>query len=182
MYTLKIISATDRPGSRALKVSNYLKSQYAEQGLDTEVISLENYPWSDVIGGSYNSDLPAVKAFNEPIINADGLLFVVPEYNGSFPGVLKVFIDYMPFPESLLHKPIAYVGEAAGAFGALRAVEQLQLILNYRNALNFPDRVFLQRVHNSFDEQEGPTEEATKKLMRTQIEGFSEFIKINSGK
>ena len=72
-------------------------------------------------------------------------MVVVPEYNGSFPGILKYFIDLLPFPESFDCRPVSYVGVSAGQWGALRAVEQLQLVFGYRNAYVHPPRTFLLR-------------------------------------
>lgn len=66
--------------------------------MDAEVISLADFPLEEVVGGRYGKKLPAVEAFRKPILEADGLVFVIPEYNGSFPGILKMFIDYLPFP------------------------------------------------------------------------------------
>ena len=97
---IKIISGTDRPNSNALKVSNYVKTLYEQQGIAVEVVSLEDFPIEGAAGGHYGKDNPVLKAFNEPIINADGLIFVIPEYNGSYPGILKLFVDYLPFPEA----------------------------------------------------------------------------------
>lgn len=176
MQTIKIISGTDRPGSMALKVSNIVNEKYVKLGANAEIISLENYPFHDIIGGSYDSNIESVAAFNKPIIEADGLVIVVPEYNGSFPGALKFILDYMPFPDALLHKPIAYIGEASGAFGALRAVEQLQLVMNYRNAMNYPERVFIQRISKNFDNELGPTDPFTAKLLDEQCSGFLNFV------
>lgn len=95
---LKIISSTDRPNSNAIKVSGYVRSLYEKEGVDAEVISLADFPLEEVVGGRYGKKLPAVEAFRKPILEADGLVFVIPEYNGSFPGILKMFIDYLPFP------------------------------------------------------------------------------------
>jgi len=58
------------------------------------------------------------------VLMAAGLHVVLPEYNGSYPGVLKYFIDMLKFPESFENKPAAFVGVANGQWGALRAVEQ----------------------------------------------------------
>ena len=88
---LKVISSTDRPNSNALKVSNYVKTLYEQEGANVEVISLEDFPLAEVAGGQYGKEIPKVKTFRDPIINADGLIFVIPEYNGSFPGILKMF-------------------------------------------------------------------------------------------
>ena len=64
------------------------------------------------------------------------------------PGALKLFIDLLPYPESFEGRPICYIGIASGQFGALRPVEHLQQVFGYRNAYNFPKRVFVPAVHN----------------------------------
>lgn len=180
MSSIIIIAGTDRPNSNALRVSQFVQKKYESLGIQPKIVSLENYPFQAIIGGSYDSTLPEVVEFNKPILEADGLIFVVPEYNGSFPGVLKLMLDYMPFPQALIHKPIAYIGEASGAFGALRAIEQLQMIMNYRNALNYPERVFIQRISKDFNDEEGPTDPLTSKLLHEQCEGFLEFVKMHT--
>jgi NAD(P)H-dependent FMN reductase len=100
---------------------------------------------------------------------------VIPEYNGSFPGILKLFVDYLPFPQAFEKLPIALNGVASGAFGALRAVEQMQMICNYRNAFLFPERVFLQRSSANFD-GETVKDALTSKLLDTQIPNFIRFV------
>lgn len=173
---IKIISGTDRPGSMAKKVADHVCDLYLKEGVDAEVVCLRDFPLQDVVGGKYGKDIPSVKAFNENVLSADGLVFVIPEYNGGFPGILKLFIDYLPFPEAFEKMPMAFIGEAAGAFGALRPVEQFQMIANYRNALQFPERVFIQRVTKNFEEGEGITNEFTRSLLNSQIENFIKFV------
>ena len=173
---LKIISSTDRPNSNALKVSRYVQSLYEEKKVDAEVVSLEDFPLEEVVGGRYGKKLPAIEKFREPIISADGLVFVIPEYNGSFPGVLKVFVDYLPFPKAFEKMPMAFIGEANGAFGALRAVEQFQMVANYRNALQFPERVFIPRVKDEFVEGEGLKDNFKQSLLESQVENFIKFV------
>ena len=176
MKTISILSGTDRPGSNALKIAKYMAPLYEREGVKVKVASLEDYPITDVAGGVYGKPNPRVESFNEDIISSDGIVMVIPEYNGSFPGILKLFIDYLPFPEALQKKPVAYVGEAAGAFGALRAVEQMQMICSYRNAHNFPERVFLQRVNKIFSEEDGVKDRLTAELLESQIQGFVQFL------
>ena len=176
MKTISILSATDRPGSVALKVSNYIKPLYEAQGVKAHVVSLEDFPLDEVMGGKYGKELPRVEEFRKQVIDADGIVMVIPEYNGSFPGILKIFVDYLPFPDAFHKKPIAFIGEAAGAFGALRAVEQMQMVCAYRNAHTYAERVFLQRVNKLFDEEEGITDEMVAKLLQSQIEGFVQFL------
>ena len=177
---LSIISSTDRPNSWSLKLSNYISRLYAERNVKAKVVSLEDFPLADVVGGKYGKEITSIKKFREPILEADGIIFVIPEYNGGFPGILKMFIDYLPFPGAFEKMPMAFVGEASGAFGALRPVEQFQMIANYRNALQFPDRVFIPRVSKEFDPETGLVDDFKQKLLDSQVENFIKFVRDNS--
>ena len=181
MINLQIISGTDRSGANALRISKYLKKRYEqfdELDLSAGIINLQNFPIKTVAGGKYGADTPeSVQSFFQPLMLADGLVIVCPEYNGGYPGILKLFIDYLPFPESLDKKPIAFVGEANGAFGGMRAVEQLQQVVGYRNAHVFPERVFISRVNKNFDEKEGIKDVFQQKLLESQIKNFTQFVR-----
>ncbi|NGP87590.1 NADPH-dependent FMN reductase [Fodinibius halophilus] len=177
MLDLQIISGTDRPGSNALRVSKYIQKKYREEGVDTGIIDMQNFPVDQVAGGKYGEELPEVEAFVSRAVTADGLVIVCPEYNGGYPGILKLFIDYFPFPGSLEKKPIALVGEASGAFGALRAVEQLQQVLGYRHAHIFPERVFIPRVTENFDDETGINDDFQQQLLMAQVTGFPQFVR-----
>lgn len=177
MIDLRIISGTDRPGSNALRISKYIQDEYEKQGIDARVIDLQEFPIEQVSGGKYGDELPEVDSFVKQAVEADGLVFVCPEYNGGYPGILKLFIDYLPFPESLNKKPVALVGEATGDFGALRAVEQLQQVVGYRNAHVYPERVFIPRVHENFDRKEGIKNEFQQELLQSQIAAFPQFVR-----
>ncbi|TVQ03431.1 MAG: NADPH-dependent oxidoreductase [Balneolaceae bacterium] len=172
---INILSSTDRPGSKAMNVSGYaagILSRY----VDTEVFSLEDYPLADVAGGKYGRTPQSVNEFNSSFLDADGFLFVIPEYNGSFPGILKIFIDYLPFPVALERRPISLIGESSGAFGAMRAVEQFEQILKYRKAYIFPERMFIQRVDKTFDSGSGLSSDVLQKLLEKQLKEFPEFV------
>src|SRR5437667_4808 len=82
------------------------------------------------------------------IVRAAGLVVISPEYNGGMPGILKYFIDMLKFPESFAARPVCFVGLAAGVWGALRPVEQLQAVFGYRNAHLYPERVFLPKIND----------------------------------
>ena len=58
-------------------------------------------------------------------------VFITPEYNGSFPGVLKAFIDGMRYPGTFEGKKCALVGLSAGNQGAALAMSHLTDIFNY---------------------------------------------------
>lgn len=173
---LKIISSTDRPNSKSLKVSSYVKTLYEKEGINPEIISLEDFPLSEVVGGLYGKEIPTVTSFRDPILEADAILFVIPEYNGGFPGILKMFVDYLPFPGAFEKIPMAFIGVASGAFGGLRPVEQFQMVVNYRNAIQFPERVFINRVSTEFDSENGLKNEFQQQLLEDQTKNFIRFV------
>lgn len=172
---IHILSATDRPGSNALKVSKYAAG-FLRKKADVKIFSLKDFPLENVKGGVYGNAPDSVKKFNSNFLDADGFLFVIPEYNGGFPGILKLFWDYLPFPEAMSHMPVSLIGEAAGAFGALRPVEQFEQLLKYRKAYVFPERMFIQRVNDSFDPEKGLQNEVTQKLLVKQLNEFPDFV------
>ena len=170
-----IVSGTNRPASNALRVSRILEAHYGAAGAPTEVFSLEHLPPEVIQGASYAHKPPAMHELQRRVLAARGLHVVTPEYNGSFPGVLKLFIDMLKFPESFDRKPVAFVGESAGLWGGLRAVEQLQLIFGYRNAHVYPDRVFIPGINQKLDTSGRLTDPAIDERLAKQAAGFAAF-------
>ncbi len=175
--SILIISGTMRPGSNSLKVSRQLELEYRAAGVSSELLSLEALPAEAFVPGVYASKPAAVVRMQEQVLAACGLHVVTPEYNGSFPGVLKHFIDLLKFPESFEGKPVAFTGVAAGLFGALRSVEQLQMIFAYRNAYLYPLRVFIPQVHAKLNEAGQITDGEIAKRLGEQARGFDAFIR-----
>ncbi len=174
---IEIIAGTNRPGSNTLRLSKVIAELYREQGERVRILSLEEMP-PEIFASSSYADKPAsFQHLNDRILQADGLHIVVPEYNGSFPGVLKYFIDMLKFPESFEHRPVAFTGLSAGMWGAFRAVEQLQMIFSYRNAYILPERVWIPGI-NSCWKGEGLLDESLLERLHTQSNLFTRFIKL----
>ncbi len=174
--TILILSGTMRPDSNALRVSKVLEGHYRAAGATTQILSLAELPLSAFAPTIYATKPPEVAALQERVLQAAGIHVVTPEYNGSFPGVLKHFIDLLKFPESFDAKPVAFTGEAAGMWGGLRAVEQLQMIFAYRNAHLFPDRVFIPGVTQKFDADGKLTDAEIDGRLAKQARGFIGFV------
>jgi len=171
-----IISGTNRPQAFALKVAKVIEAEYQAASVPAEIFSLADMPKEIFDPSIYASKPPAVMGLQGRIVEAAGLHVVTPEYNGSFPGILKYFIDMLKFPESFDRKCVAFVGEANGMWGGLRSVEQLVQIFGYRNAHIFPDRVFIPDVNSKFTDNGRLTDEGIQKRLRKQAAGFAEFI------
>src|SRR5438445_8970936 len=144
---LTMIVGTNRPGSNTRKVATHVEEIYAGLRVPLGVLDLAKLPPEIFSPSSYAEKPKSFTPFADAILQASGLVVVTPEYNGSVPGVLKYFIDMLKFPESFDRRPVCFVGLGAGMWGALRPVEQLQAIFGYRNAYNYPERVFMPHVN-----------------------------------
>ncbi len=177
-----IISGTNRPGSNTRKVTKHVEAIYQSLGVKTQLLDLAEMPAEIFSPASYAEKPVAFKTLTDAILAADGLVIVTPEYNGGIPGVLKYFIDMLPFPESFEHRPVCFVGLAAGIWGALRPVEQLQAIFGYRNAYLFPERVFMPAIGKLLNDAGKFTSPDMEKRLGKQAEGFIGFVESLRGK
>jgi len=172
---IAVIAGTNRPGSNTLLIAKHVHRLHSQAGEECTLLDLANLPPEIFSPESYTEKPPAFASFTDPILSANGLVVVTPEYNGGMPGVLKYFIDMLPFPESFEARPVCFVGIAAGMWGALRPVEQLQQIFGYRNAHILPQRVFVPGVMNALREDGRLTDEKLAERLDTQARQFREF-------
>lgn len=145
-----------------------------------DFIDMAELPIDALRADAYRSPSAGVKALVDRFVCTDGAVFIIPEYNGSFPGVLKVFVDMLPYPQGFDRRPCAYVGIAAGQFKGLRAVEHFQQIAGYRNAHHFPQRLFIGDSGNQFTDGHLKDTELAQRLTKIATEFLSFVRQIKS--
>lgn len=172
---ITVISGTNRPGSNTHKIAVLIQEMLEGNGEEVTLLDLAELP-AEIFGeSSYASKPESFAAFQDQMLKTDGLLTVVPEYNGSFPGVLKYFIDMLSFPESLYEKPAAFVGISSGRWGGVRAVEHLEMIFHYRHAHLFGRRCFIPGVGGILDENGRLTDPDVAERLRKSALDFARF-------
>lgn len=172
-----IIVGTNRRGSNSRKLADVIHGLYKEQGEDVGMIDLALLPFEELTGEQYGKGLPPkwAAAVNE-INHSEGLIFIVPEYNGSMPGALKYFMDHWKYPDSYEYRPVCFIGLGAGALGGIRPVEHLQHVMGYRNAYQFPIRVIVTSVMKTF--VDGVIQDPIiLQLLKDQVAGFQKYVK-----
>lgn len=142
---------------------------------DVVLLDLAKLPPDLMAGSSYAAKPDGFGHFQDTVLAARGVLTVVPEYNGSFPGILKYFIDMLRFPESLHEMPAAFIGISAGPWGAVRAVEQLEMVFQYRHAHLYGRRVFIPDVDSAMDDAGMIADSAMARRLETTLRGFALF-------
>jgi chromate reductase len=134
----------------------------------------------------YNADVNAngfpdeVQKFADSLRSADGIIIVSPEYNWTIPGTLKNALDWVSRmkDQPFANKPVAIQSATGGPLGGARMQYHLRMTLTYLNSFTFgTPEVFVGMAQNKFDEKTLELkDEATKKVIASQLEGFAAFI------
>ncbi|KLN57903.1 NADPH-dependent FMN reductase [Variovorax paradoxus] len=137
----------------------------------------------------YNQDddgnqAPPVKRLKTEIAAAQGLLFVTPEYNRAFPGVLKNAIDHASRPygqNAWAGKPAGVLGISVGAIGTAVAQQHLRTVLAYLDVptLGQPE-AFLQAKDGLFDDKGHIGIEGTKKFLQGWMDKYVAWVKSHA--
>jgi chromate reductase len=176
---ITVFSCTNRKDSNTKKVAEIVYNFFLEQ-TDEKVnfFSLDNLP-SDIhhvdMYGAENQSPELVKIQDEFLIPADKFYFVIPEYNGSFPGILKLFLDacsVRKYKESFHGgKKAALLGIASGRAGNLRGLEHFCGVLNYLQISVMPPHQPIGKIE-SILESGKITDQETVKAIDNQIKRF----------
>ncbi|MBI3517862.1 MAG: NAD(P)H-dependent oxidoreductase [Bacteroidetes bacterium] len=175
MHSITIISATNRPDSNTEKVANYYQSVLKAKGVNANTLNLKNLPesilHSDLYGKRSEEFQKIIEAYVE---HQTKFIFIAPEYNGSFAGVLKVFLDAIP-PRIWTENKACLVGVSTGRAGNLRGLEHLTNILNYLKINVYHNKLPISRVDTLLDASGNLTDAETQKVIDWQLEGFLKF-------
>ena len=133
MSDILIISGTNRNNSYSIQLAEYYKLILKKYNSDSEILDLTTLPQDFLFSALYekSGENAHFNQFQQKVDKANKIVFIVAEYNGSFPGVLKAFIDGLEYPDSFKNKKAALVGLSAGDQGGALALSHLADILSY---------------------------------------------------
>ncbi|MEP7323193.1 MAG: NAD(P)H-dependent oxidoreductase [Saprospiraceae bacterium] len=178
-----IINGTNRKTSLSRPVSdfvfNLLKENYSGgvEFLDLSDISLNSYDSQSMYhSDSVSDEIRSIQT--SLLIPSSKMVFISPEYNGSIPGILKLFIDACSIKDakaSFYHKKACLIGVASGRAGNLRGLEHLTGILMYMNMIIYPNKMPISRIESLIDSQGRLTDASTQEIIRKLMDEFIEF-------
>jgi chromate reductase len=154
-------------------------------------LSIEPAPaWADI--PIYNHDIqdagwPApVTAWADAIRAADGVVIVSPEYNWTIPGGLKNAIDWTSRMKNdpFKGKSVAIQSCAGGLLGGARMQYHLrQCLTSVESVILIRPEVFVTFAAKKFDEKTLElTDQATRDMVKLQLEAFERFVRKQTGK
>ena len=166
LYT--VISGTNRAGSNTIRVAKLYFHLLEKKGIPVRFVSLEGL---DV--NSRNDQLRKLE--KEALIPARKFIFVVPEYNGSFPGVLKAMIDNTDIEKVWWGKKALLTGVSTGRAGNLRGMEHLTGVLHYLKMNVHHNKLPISVVNRLLNDGKDIEDAATLKVIDEQLEEFIRF-------
>ena len=130
---ITIVAGTNRPLSKTIEVAHFYQNLLQQHQAASQILNLADLPDDFVFSALYNNvgQNDSFNALHDVMAGSEKFVFVVPEYNNSFPGVLKAFIDGMSYPSVLTNKKCALVGISDGVQGNSLGLSHFTDVLNY---------------------------------------------------
>src|SRR5215471_8777302 len=155
-----VIAGSTRAASTNRLLAREAADSLREAGLDVTLADLRDFPMP-----LYDADLetqsglpPAARALKELAREADAFAIASPEYNGSYPAVLKNAIDWISRPEPgdgplqvFRDKPAAILSASPGPGGGKRGLKQLRELLEMIRMTVVPQHVSVANSGEAFD-------------------------------
>ena len=163
-----IISGTNRADSNTIKVAQQYQYLLNENNISSKLLSLE--------GLNVLEKNPAfLKVENEVLAPAQKFIFIVPEYNGSFPGVLKAMFDISDVKKTWSGKKALLTGVSTGRAGNLRGMEHLTGILHFMRVVVHPNKLPISIIDKLFNGSNMISDKSTLAAIKIQLEEFVVF-------
>lgn len=182
MLELKIIPGSTRDGRMADLIGDRTTRRAETHGeFNAEILDLRewNLPFfaetmhtvGDPTKPTYSD--PSVKRWNETIAQGDAFIFITPEYNHSYSGVLKNAIDSVFTSWAVRNKPAAFVGYGAGIVGGTRAVEHLAHVVIEAEMVPIRSSVILPQIHTAFAPDGEPANPGAELAMSVTLDDLA---------
>lgn len=171
---ITIICGTNRKNSRSSFFAEQYHNILKNKGIESKILSLEEYPKDLSVHDIYNYNHPGINNLVEKYIKpVEKLVFIIPEYNGGVPGILKLFIDSVD-PKIFTGKKAGLVGVAIGRSGNLRGLDHMAAMLNYLQTEVMAFKLPISRIDTLIKEDK-IHDEATLKSLELHVEKLIKF-------
>ena len=169
---IEIISGSSRINSVTHRVALYLKN-WLKQNREHEVDIIDMKDWSipaiQSVWVSPDKAPVEFKPLAERVFNADAIILVSPEYNGSYSPAMKNLLDHFPKQH---HKPFGIVTASPGAMGGIRAAQQLLLLVPALFGITSPYMLIIPAVDKKFSPDGDLLDESFQNAVHNFINEF----------
>ena len=173
-----LVQGSNRKGNATRPVVEAIVSHLESKGESCRIIDLELISGDILHAEMYQSNKPQpfLDAAEETLSNAGQWIFVFPEYNGSFPGALKLFIDALSVRDykTLFGGKVAgLIGTASGRSGNLRGLDHFSAVLHHLGTSVMPQSLPISLIDGLLDTER---KFADKKALASLTEYVDRFL------
>lgn len=175
---ITIVSGTNRLGNKSIQLSHWYLQSLQNKGQEVKLFNLEDLPDDFLLASRYAAydRSPAFMSIQEEyFFPADKFIFIMPEYNGSIPGILKLVLDSCDIERAFYHKKACLTGLSSGRAGNLRGMDHLTNILNYLKIQVYHNKLPVSRIHMEMNQDGQLMHDKTQQVIQEQLEGFLAF-------
>ena len=165
---ITIISGSGRSDNNTRKVAHEYQVLLAAKNVESRVLSLDE-------ARVFSRDEDFIKMEATYLKTADKFIIVLPEYNGSYPGILKLMIDNTDVPKVWAHKKVLLTGVSTGRAGNLRGLEHLTGSLLHMKMNVHHNRLPISVVNKLMNGVGQFTDNPTLQAIDIQLEEFLAF-------
>ena len=173
---ISIICGTNRGQSVSKQIAIYYQNSLQKAGANSYILDLKELP-TDFLNVALYDNAGKNEIFNalkKKLNDSHKMVFIVPEYNGSFPGVLKTFIDALDYPDSLKNKKCALLSLSSGTQGGALALSHLTDILHHCGMSVLAQKPKLAKIEENFKDCQF-TNNLYISILKEQINKFLDF-------
>lgn len=178
---ITVIQSTNRADSKsesiAAQVATRLGSLYTGE---VKLLNIRDIDRDLLVSDTYSAkDMPTrLRELQDRVmIPSMKFVWVLPEYNGSYPGVLKLFIDALSagrYDEVFGFKKSLLIGITTGRSGNIRGMDHFADVLRHMKSIVYPRALPISRIGQLMGPQ-GITDPATLSDVDNHLEGFLSF-------
>ena len=153
-----LISGSNRAESATRHVTERCADLLAELGEPSLLMDLRDLHTAPLDASMYEQGWshPFVDRMEAEVRAHHRMVFVLPEYNGSYPGALKLLIDALSvrdYPNLFVGKCAALVGTASGRAGNLLGITHFGAVLAHLGVTLMPRTLPMSLIDSLIDEQ-----------------------------
>jgi chromate reductase len=165
---ITIISGTNRTDNVTKRVALEYQRLLTEKLVESNLLSLDEHDMKE-------RNEPFRKIENDLLQPSEKFIIISPEYNGSYPGILKLMIDNTDVSKVWWHKKVLLTGVSTGRAGNLRGMEHLTGCLLHMKMLVHPNRLPISVVDKLMDGTNRFNDARTLAVINNQLDEFLNF-------
>jgi chromate reductase len=179
---ITIISGSNRRNSECLTFAEKYKEILEEQTDEpVKLLALEAIPhdWFHPEMYSSKGQSESIRKIQDDyLLPANKFAFFLPEYNGGFPGVVKLLIDacsVRKYRATFQGKKAGLIGIASGRAGNLLGMDQFCSVLHHLGTVVMPNKLPISRIEELTDSHGEIVDEKTLLLLHSHAKELLDF-------